>query len=512
MKKPSLLIIFLTVFIDLIGFGIVLPLLPRYSERFGAEGFEIGAIISSFSLMQFFFSPWWGRLSDRIGRRPVLLVSNGASAVSYALFAVASLYEGQTGLLLLLVSRVAGGICGANLSVASAYIADVTTTENRSKGMGMIGMAFGLGFILGPAIGAWAAGHWGLQAPGWVAAGFCAANFVLGCFILVESRVPGVSAATSRPKFSQWRHTLANPRLALLIGIFFLATFCFTCFETTLPLLLGSAKIHEHNLKDAPGLVAALKTGTDPVSQHLRSVLATSRIELPASPSDTGGLVEGLNRLLKAPGFYDAKAFGAVSVADKYRARLEARAGKEPSPTLNALLLQSAYPAGIQGFRFFFDETAIGWLFAYCGLMAAFIQGGSIGRLVKRFGEPKLIWTSLVLVAVSLVMIPLAASLGSLLFALGLFAVGSGINRAPTMGMISSCSSADEQGANLGVAQSFGSLARILGPVFSTTLYARSGALPYFLCGGIALAAGIIALMRLTEHPVARPEESAVRG
>src|SRR5213075_2493227 len=93
MKKPSLLIIFLTVFIDLIGFGIVMPLLPLYSEKFGAHGLLIGAIISSFSVMQFLFAPAWGRLSDRIGRRPVLLVSNAGSAVSYALFAVASSLE-----------------------------------------------------------------------------------------------------------------------------------------------------------------------------------------------------------------------------------------------------------------------------------------------------------------------------------------------------------------------------------------------------------------------------------
>ena len=153
MKKPSLLVIFLTVFIDLIGFGIVLPLLPRYADQFGAPGWGIGLIISS---------PWWGKLSDKIGRRPVILVSTAGSSLSYVLFAVASGWEGNTGLWMLLVSRVFAGIGGANLSVASAYIADVTTKENRSKGMGLIGMAFGFGFILGPAIGAFSAMQFGL--------------------------------------------------------------------------------------------------------------------------------------------------------------------------------------------------------------------------------------------------------------------------------------------------------------------------------------------------------------
>src|ERR1051326_8863428 len=110
MRKPSVLVVFLTVFIDLIGFGLVLPLLPIYSERFGAGGFMIGAIMASFSAMQFLFAPAWGRLSDRIGRRPVLLVSTAGAAISYAIFAIGSGLAGQTALFVLLVSRVLGGL------------------------------------------------------------------------------------------------------------------------------------------------------------------------------------------------------------------------------------------------------------------------------------------------------------------------------------------------------------------------------------------------------------------
>src|SRR5205809_1947530 len=126
MRKPSVLVVFLTVFIDLIGFGIVLPLLPIYARNFGAKGWIIGAIMGSYSLMQFLFAPAWGRLSDRIGRRPVLLVSTAGAAISYALFAVGSGLAGQTALLVLLISRVFAGICGANITVAQAYIADIT--------------------------------------------------------------------------------------------------------------------------------------------------------------------------------------------------------------------------------------------------------------------------------------------------------------------------------------------------------------------------------------------------
>src|SRR5271163_5006202 len=199
-RKPSLLVIFLSVFIDLIGFGIVLPLLPGYAEDFGARGFIIGTIIASFSVMQFFFAPVWGKLSDRIGRRPVMLISNLGAAGSYALFAFACGMNGTVGLLWILISRIFAGICGANLSVASAYIADISPPEKRTARMGLIGMAFGLGFIFGPALGAFTAHEFGRQGPGWVAASFCAANFILGWFILGESRKPSSESATARPK------------------------------------------------------------------------------------------------------------------------------------------------------------------------------------------------------------------------------------------------------------------------------------------------------------------------
>src|SRR6059058_1783781 len=127
MRKPSVLVVFLTVFIDLIGFGIVLPLLPLYNRDLGAPGWLIGVIQASFSAMQFLFAPTWGRLSDRIGRRPVLLVSTAGAAVSYAVFAYGcGLHNKGAALGFLLASRILAGICGANITVAQAYIADIT--------------------------------------------------------------------------------------------------------------------------------------------------------------------------------------------------------------------------------------------------------------------------------------------------------------------------------------------------------------------------------------------------
>jgi MFS transporter, DHA1 family, tetracycline resistance protein len=383
MKKPSLLILFLSVFVDLIGFGIVLPLLPIYSKRFGATGFEIGLIIASFSVMQFLFAPMWGRLSDRIGRRPVILISNAGSAVSYSLFAVASTMVGQTGLWLLLASRVFAGICGANLAVANAYIADVTPPEQRTQRMGLIGMAFGFGFIFGPALGAFSFARFGLPGPGWTAAAFCAFNFLLGYMVLAESWKPHSDRAPTRPALGQWIQVMNRPTVGLVIGLYFLATFCFACFESTFSLL----------------------------------------------------------------------------VKEKFK----------------------------------YDESHAGYLFAYCGVLAAVIQAGLIGRLNKHFGEQRLIFGSLILLGVSLALLPLTATLTGLLLVLAVFAVGSGVNRPPTFGLISLRSSAEEQGSILGVAQSIASLARIVAPIFANVLYATKPALPYLVCAGVALAAGLAA-------------------
>ena len=136
MKKPSLLAIFLTVFVDLVGFGIVLPLLPTYAQSFGASGIVVGGLMASYSAMQFLFAPIWGAWSDRVGRRPALLISIAGNVLSYALFAYASTLQGSLALGLILASRVFAGICGANITVAQAYIADITPPRTAPKGWG----------------------------------------------------------------------------------------------------------------------------------------------------------------------------------------------------------------------------------------------------------------------------------------------------------------------------------------------------------------------------------------
>jgi MFS family permease len=513
MRKPSLLIIFLTVFIDLIGFGIVLPLLPRYSELYGAEGGMIGLIVASFSVMQLVFAPAWGRWSDRIGRRPVLLISNAGSVVSYAIFALSAWPGLSTGaaLTLLLGSRVFAGVCGANISVASAYIADITPPEERSKGMGLIGMSFGLGFILGPVLGAFSAKLFGLQGPGWTAAALCAFNLTLASLILSESRTPGATPATLRPGLSQWIHTLQRPVAGLLVGLYFLAVFAFACFESTLPLLLGSCSFHPDEFQRPAETIARIAWGREPVPAHLRGLLtpeARGRLEAAAQEGKHTAqvaLFKEINPLLRSTNLYAPAAWSGVPLREETRSLAGGDRSGGRLQRFNRLLLEDAFPEALERQRFYYDETRIGYLFAFCGLVSAFVQGGMIGRLVKRFGEPKLIVASLIGVGVSLALLPYAGTLTWLLLALALISAGSGINRAPTLGLLSILTPAAEQGATLGVAQSAGTLGRIFGPLFATSIYALYPHAPYLAAAAICILTAGIAVRFLKRPPTDRP-------
>lgn len=232
-SKLPLLLIFLTVFIDLIGFGIIIPLLPLYAEKFGASGLTVGLLLMSYSLMQFLFTPFWGRLSDNIGRRPVLLISLSASAIGYLIWGFSNSLE------MLFVSRIVAGFGNANLAVAQAYIADVTTPENRAKGMGLVGAAFGLGFVLGPAIGGICT-HFGL---GPSTVGFVAAALSVIDLVFTAARLPEPESRSQAghdrfrvdPNF--YLQTITDSKLALPMAIFFISTFAFSNMEATLVLL-----------------------------------------------------------------------------------------------------------------------------------------------------------------------------------------------------------------------------------------------------------------------------------
>jgi DHA1 family tetracycline resistance protein-like MFS transporter len=180
MKNKSLFSIFLIVFIDMLGFGLILPLLPYYAETFGASDTVIGLLVASYAAAQLIGAPVLGRLSDRFGRRPVLLISLAGTMLGFIMLGTART------LWVLFASRILDGITGGNISVAQAYITDVTDKENRARGLGMIGAAFGLGFIIGPASGGLLS-QFGFSVPAFVAAGLVAINLLLVTIWLPES-------------------------------------------------------------------------------------------------------------------------------------------------------------------------------------------------------------------------------------------------------------------------------------------------------------------------------------
>ncbi len=373
-------VLFLTVFLDLIGFGIVLPLLPFFASHFGASGLMVTGLSSVFSFMQFLSAPFWGRLSDRLGRRPVLLCSLAGSTLSYlALGFCTSFWQ-------IFATRVMAGFFGANIAVANAYIADITLPENRSRGMGLIGAAFGLGFVLGPGIGACIA-HFAenpvhpervYHAIGWVAGAICGINFLVACFTLVESRPPEKRRHDSIPLKLRWflgKRMFSNRTIAFLVALYFVLGFGFSNFEN-----------------------------------------------------------------------------------------------------LFALLIRG---------KFGYDVKEGNYFFLFIGLVVALVQGGLIGRLVKLFGERHLILFACMLFAASMILIPWCHYLWHLLMVLAGLGIGQGLNRSTIMGLISQQVGPEEQGEVMGLAQSAGSLARILGPLVGGLLFDHAGVATPFVAAGL---------------------------
>jgi multidrug resistance protein len=375
--RSALTVLFITVFIDLLGFGIVLPLLPYYAQAFHASALTAGALIAVYSAMQFLCAPLWGRWSDRIGRRPVILISLAGSTLSYLLFALAD------GIGLLFVSRVLAGVAGANIPVAQAFIADTTSARDRARGMGLIGAAFGLGFTFGPLIGGLLA-HWGHHAPGYAATAVCGLNLLAAAWRLPES-LPRERQQRVLPRHPLRRlgPALRRPRLAGMLVAFAVVVFAFAMMETTLSLLC-------------------------------------------------------------------AKAFGM-------------------------------------------PPSHIYWLFGYMGVMTTLVQGGLIGRLTRRADERHLAPAGMGLLALGLVAVPFTPPLVPLLVALGAIALGQGITSPVLTSLISKSSHADAHGGVLGVSQSLGSLARILGPLWGGLLFDHLGpAGPYVITAALlGLTAGV---------------------
>ena len=236
-SRSPLALIFATVFIHLVGFGIVIPVLPLYGERFGASPLVIGLLVASYSILQAIFSPLLGRLSDRVGRKPVLLLSMAGTAGGFLLMALAG------DLRLLFLGRIIDGMTGGSMSTAQACIADVTPKEHSSKGMGLIGAAFVLGYIFGPAMGGFL-GHRSISAPFFFAAALAAVNSILVWFFLPESLPPGAAAPSSKEKapIAALFRESEGGALQSAMGAYFFTTVAFSLMTATYPLFVERAR------------------------------------------------------------------------------------------------------------------------------------------------------------------------------------------------------------------------------------------------------------------------------
>ncbi len=259
----SRVILFATVFFDLLGFGIVIPFLPMYATRLGIGAGAIGLLLSAYSITQFIFAPLLGRLSDRIGRRPIIMLGLLGSSLSYLIYGFTDSFAG------LLISRAVHGACAATISTAQAYVADTTEESKRAQAMGMIGAAFGLGFVLGPAIGG-LLGAVSLRTPVLFAAALTFANLIFAAGWLPESRDPRAGArarprAGSRSSFDLPRLLARHRAVALLFAVAFLMTFAIASLEATfaltVPAVYGYAAAGVGGLLAFAGLVQAIAQG-----------------------------------------------------------------------------------------------------------------------------------------------------------------------------------------------------------------------------------------------------------
>jgi MFS family permease len=370
MKKSPLFVLFITIFIDMLGFGIIIPILPIFSKELGAADYQVGLIAMIFPIMNFLFAPLWGTLSDRHGRRPIMLISIFITAIAYFVFSQVTV------LWILFFSRLLSGVGSANISVAQAYITDVTSPAERTKSLGFLGAAFGIGFIMGPPLGGWLKSistSGTVDWVGYVACGMCVVNLVMAYFLLPES--------------------------------------------------LKEKKINvPFNFKVVTGIITELKK---PLVGQLLWI-----------------------------NFIFITAFMLMQISCSLMWK-------------EITLL---------------DEKEIGYVFAFIGVATAVVQGLLVGRMVKAFGETKMLTYGIIFMAVGLAILPLT---GKTLFVpvqfigLALIALANGCLTPSITSLLSKFANQNEVGHVLGVSQSFGSVARAVGMGLSGFLYSVQFAVPF---------------------------------
>lgn len=460
-SRSALLLVFVVVFIDLLGFGIVLPLLPRYGAHFNASRMQLGLLMASFSAMQFLFAPMWGALSDRIGRRPILIVGLVGSTLSYALFGYATSL-GRDGILLglgvlpwLFITRIAAGIAGATISTAQAVIADSTGPEGRGKGMALVGAAFGIGFTFGPLIGA-------------------ACTTENPSLALNDVQYAAVQ---------DWPASADNMTSEQLIGLLSKDGELQPADTQAAVQLLVEPK-STSTVKAAllappsamPGFVAAALSA-------LALLFAVAKLPETRPVSDT------VNPARRLGGIFAMGAVFRHMTAKKFAVVLSAIfittfAFAQFESTLSLLTREFGYSSK----RNFL-------LFAYIGAILMVGQGVLVRRFLPRIGEYRMALLGVVLMTIGFVLIAFTGQRtlppSALWYILPIVTIGFSAVTPSLQSLLSQAATDDEQGAVLGTGQSLSSLARILGPYIGIQLLDVSAATPYFAGAGLMVVGGI---------------------
>jgi multidrug resistance protein len=368
--KNALPILFLVMFLVYIGFGIIIPVLPFYAEKIGATPTQLGLLMAVYSLMQLLFAPMWGRISDRIGRKPVMMIGITGLAISFFLMAV------STTLWMLFLARIIGGfLSAANMPTTQAYVADITTSENRGKGMGVIGAAIGLGFVFGPAIGGIFSKH-NLNLPFYIAGVSSLITLVLIFILLKESSTEESRREHSERKLPFWHALQGNISILFILQLFI--SLSLSGLETTFA-------------------------------------------------------------------YFAAKKAGM-------------------------------------------DATNMGYIFMIMGLASAFVQGGLMGKLTKRFGEDIVIQGGIIVSSIGFTVILLVNSFTTAAIYLTIFGIGNGVIR-PCISSLLTKSSTAGHGSVTGMLSSFDSLGRIVGPPIGGWMFSLSIGLPYIFGAIISVLA-----------------------
>lgn len=386
MKKNPLLAIFLIVLVDILGLTIILPLLPFYAEKYGGSPAVYGVLVTTYAFCQLISGPMLGRISDTTGRKPLLLVSQIGTFIGFIILAFAN------SLGLIFLSRIIDGMTAGNLSLAQAYISDVTEPENRAKAFGIIGISFGIGFLIGPALSGYLS-QFGYQYPALAAAGLSFLSIMGTAFLLPPApkhaatettpRAPG----TIRENIFQWRIYIPffkEREIRRLLFEFFLFAFSFSMFISGMALFLERRfSLHGH-------------------------------------------------------------------------------------------------PFGVR---------EVGYLFAYSGFLGILIQGGVLGRIVKRFGERKVLFTGFLCMGAGYGLLSLIHTIPLLLVVMIFSSFGSGVVRPAITSLITQTAGRHQQGVVLGLNQSLNSIAQIIAPLIAGELIAL-GWLNSWAC-----ATGFVALI-----------------